>query len=123
MTVHLGPKFDYLAMDFDYSIDGVVKISMIPFVKQLLEDFKEIDPTNRTAATPASDHLFVMDEKAARLHAEQAKKFHTIVAKCLFLTKRTRPDIATAISFLACRITKADEHDMKKLVRVGRYLR
>ena len=123
MTVHPGPKFDYLGMDLDFSIPGTVKISMIPFVKALLMDFAEIDPTEHTATTPASEHLFTVDDNATKLEPERSQKFHTIVAKCLFLTKRARPDIATAISFLTCRVTKADEHDFKKLVRVGRYLR
>ena len=46
----------------------------------------------------------------------------TAVAKSLFATKRARPDIATAASFLTTRVTELDKDYWKKLVRMIRYL-
>jgi hypothetical protein len=45
------------------------------------------------------------------------------VAKCLFATKRSRPDIAVAVAFLTTRVKSPDEDDWKKLTRMIRYLR
>jgi hypothetical protein len=45
------------------------------------------------------------------------------VAKSLFLTKRARPDIGTAVSFLTTRVKAPGRDDWIKLVRMIRYLR
>ena len=44
------------------------------------------------------------------------------MAKLLFLAKRVRPDILTAVSFLTTRVQKPDCDDLKKLGRVLKYL-
>eukprot|EP00980_Cylindrotheca_fusiformis_P003597 scaffold800_cov138-Cylindrotheca_fusiformis.AAC.2 len=46
----------------------------------------------------------------------------SITAKLLFVSRRARPDIQVAISFLTSRVTKADRDDWKKLKRVLQYL-
>eukprot|EP00980_Cylindrotheca_fusiformis_P025669 scaffold14401_cov140-Cylindrotheca_fusiformis.AAC.2 len=46
----------------------------------------------------------------------------SIMAKLLFVSRRARPDIQVAISFLTSRVTKADRDDWKKLKRVLQYL-
>ena len=45
------------------------------------------------------------------------------MAKCLYLAKRTRPDILTPVAFLSTRVQKATSDDWKKLERVYKYLR
>ena len=45
------------------------------------------------------------------------------MAKLLFLCKRARPDIQTAVSFLCKRVKAPDNDDYKKLTRVMKYLR
>ena len=46
-----------------------------------------------------------------------------MVAKILFLSKRARPDILTANSFLCTRVTKATVEDQQKLFRLLVFLR
>ena len=41
----------------------------------------------------------------------------------LFLGKRARPDLQTAISFLSTRVREPDTHDYKKLIRLMKYLK
>jgi len=53
----------------------------------------------------------------------ERKEFHTTVAKLLYLTKRARPEIATATGFLCTRVTKATEQDRIKLRRVLGFLK
>jgi hypothetical protein len=54
---------------------------------------------------------------------ETAQTFHRIVAKLLFLCKRARPDIQTAVAFLCTRVKPSDVDNWKKLKRVMQYLR
>jgi hypothetical protein len=49
--------------------------------------------------------------------------FHHHTAKLLFLSKRARPDIQTAVTFLTTRVREPDEDDYKKLARCMKYLR
>jgi hypothetical protein len=58
MQVSRGKKHDYLGMDLEYSNDGEVKITMINYLKGVLDDFPEA--IVNTAATPAADHLFTI---------------------------------------------------------------
>ena len=73
--------------------------------------------------TPAASHLFKVREDATDLDDETAGVFHRFTAKKLFLTKRARPDIQTAVAFLTTRVSQPDEDDWKKLTRSMRYLR
>jgi hypothetical protein len=118
INVHREDTIDYLGMDFDYSTPGIVKISMTAMVDQVIEDMD----VSETVRTPAAIDLFQVDEKSPRLDTEQAEKFHSIVAKLLYMAKRARPDILTAISFLTTRCTCSTNQDWNKLLRVAKYL-
>lgn len=75
------------------------------------------------ATTPAAGHLFTVDSEAKPLDEETAHLFYHNTAKLLFLSKRARPDIQTAVAFLTTRVKGPDEDDYKKLGRVMNYLR
>ena len=126
LTVHRGKVHDYLGVDFDYSESGKVKISMIKYLKGVIDEFPEDLPT-RHAATPASDNLFkVRDENdpAYRpLPKEKARQFHHTVAQLLFMSSRSRRDIQTTVAFLTTRVKKPDEDDWGKLRRCLSYLK
>jgi hypothetical protein len=62
-------------------------------------------------------------ESPVMLDNEQSDLFHHITARLLFLCKRARPDIQTAVAFLCTRVKAPDTDDYKKLARVIRYLR
>ena len=49
--------------------------------------------------------------------------FHSLVAKLLYLSKRTRPDILVAVAFLTSRVQVATVQDNDKLMRVLKYLK
>jgi hypothetical protein len=53
---------------------------------------------------------------------DNSDKFHSSVAKLLYVAKRGRPDILTAVSFLTTRVTCSTEEDSKKLEKVLKYL-
>ena len=75
------------------------------------------------SVTPAADHLFTVNADAEKLNTAEAEIYHHNTAKLLFLCKRARPDIQTAVAFLCTRVQHPDVDDYKKLGRVMRYLR
>ena len=110
-------------MILDFNKPGVVKVSMVPYVKKMLEDFHIHDDSNQTMATPAGDHFFQVNDECELLSKNLAKVYHNFVARDLFFTKRGRPDIHTAIAFLTTRVMNPNTDDWKKLIRMMRYLR
>jgi hypothetical protein len=81
-------------MTLDFTVPGELKVTMLPYVKEIIADFS-IHGDLKTVVTPAAEHLFKIDNDAVKLDEEMGKVFHNFVAKCLFLTKRARPDIHT----------------------------
>jgi hypothetical protein len=121
ITITRGLIHDYLGMTLDYSEKGKVKIKMIDYVKKMLVDLpSEMDGV---APTPAANHLFTVDEDQEKVDENKAQFFHTYVAKALFLCKRSRPDIQTAVAFLCTRVKSCDKDDYKKLTRMLQFLR
>jgi hypothetical protein len=74
-----------------------------------------------TRDTPAGEDL-LSEGTGAKLDKARAELFHTIVAKGLFICKRARPDIHTAIAILCGRTQAPNENDWCKLIRVLQYL-
>ena len=82
------------------------------------------DDMKGTSPTPAANYLFnVNDSDPVLLNETEAEFFHHTVAQLLFLCKRARPDIQTAVSFLCTQVKQPDCDDYKKLARVLKYLR
>jgi hypothetical protein len=115
MKISRGRIHDYLGMNLDFNIPGQVKVTMFPYVKEIVQLFQQSDDNTRTAKTPAAEHLFQVNDDSPPLTEHQATTFHNFVAKCLFLTKRARPDISTAEAFLTTRVKGPDQDDWKKL--------
>ena len=118
-----GKVHDYLGMELDFSNVGTVQIKMPKYVDEMIESFPHSKELQREVVSPASEHLYLINEKGTKIDSERADTFHTIVAKGLFLTKRARPDIMTTIAFLSTRVREPDEDDWKKLIRLLRYLK
>ena len=108
-------------MDLDFGTTGKVKVGMVKYVRETIAYFPEI--ITGTATTPAANHIFDVREEAPNMEEERARIFHRTVARLLFLCKRARPDIQTAIAFMTTRVKAPDEDDWKKLIRLLKYLR
>jgi len=101
--VNRGRVHEYLGMDLDYRTPGVVRVSMIPFVKKILKEFPE--ELGAVAPSPAADHLFkVREESESKLLPKEQAIIYHVVAQLLFVTTRARRDIQTAIAFLTTRV-------------------
>jgi hypothetical protein len=82
------------------------------------------DDVDGEAGTPASLHLFTaQDGPGGLLDEDGAELFHHHTAKLLFLSRRARPDIQTAVSFLTKGAKAPDQDDCKKLRRTMQHLR
>ena len=113
LTIHRGKKHDYLGM--------WLQVQMFNYIDNMLDDLP--DNMCGMVTSPAADHLFSVSDTGKKLTREQSEMFHHNVAKLLFLCKRARPDIQTAVAFLTTRVMTPDEDDYKKLAWVMRYLR
>ena len=120
LTITHGDVHDYLGMTIDFSIRGKVKFYMFDYIGQIL---MEAGPSNDPSATPAGSNLFRVNPNAEKLSTQEGDQFHRSVAQLLFLSKRARPDLQTAVAFLCSRVKSPDVDDAKKLARVMRHLR
>ena len=65
MKLCRGKVHDYLGMNLDYTIKGEVKITMIPYIKEIIKDFREYDPSPyKKANTPAAEFLLKVDDES-----------------------------------------------------------
>jgi hypothetical protein len=115
LAISLGKVMEYLGMKIDYSNAGKVVFSMREYVKNLLEECPDELLKAGTATTPAANHILNINPNATKLYKEKAKIFHHLVAKLLYLSKRTRPDIQFPIAFLTTRVREPDIDNWKKL--------
>ena len=101
-------------MNLDYTTKGEVKITMIPYIKEMIQDFREHNPIpDKKSNTPAAEFLFKVDNKLRLVDDSRAKVFHTFVSKALFATKISRPDIHTEMNFLTNCVRGPKEDDLE----------
>ena len=117
MKVARGKVHKYLGMKLDFTNAGVVTVTMIDYVDDVIKSWDEAvtkfnDGFERVAkrqriATAAPEDLFKVNDDAVKLDKEKAKVFHSIVAMILYIVKRARPDAALANAFLTTRVVAA----------------
>jgi hypothetical protein len=83
------------------------------YVGQILEA-EEVD----VEASPTTKETYTVDERSAKLGEAERKWFHSTTGKLLYLAKRARPDILTAVIFLCTQVQGATCEDKKKLQRI-----
>ena len=109
-------------MKIDFSTPDKVYITMNNSIFDILDD-----ATNDMIGedvTPAGAHIFqVNEDDPISLDEKASVEFHHIVARLLFICKRTRPHLQTAVAFLCTRVQNPDTDDYKKLSRTLKYLR
>ena len=120
LSVQQGRKHEYLGMTIEYTDDRKVKFTMNDYIDGLLNEMTE--DMKGVAVTPAASHLNEVNDNAEKLSDTMHDTFHHLTAKILYLSKRARPDLQTAVSFLTTRIMQPDIDDWKKLSRCLKYL-
>eukprot|EP00980_Cylindrotheca_fusiformis_P025578 scaffold14118_cov91-Cylindrotheca_fusiformis.AAC.1 len=122
LTVSRGKKHEHLGMTIDYSEDGKVKFTMADYINDLVDEMPA-DLSKGSCPTPAANHLFQVNANQQKLPPQTQELFHHLTAKLLYLCKRTRGDLQTAVSFLSTPVQSPDTDDYKKLGRCLRYVR
>jgi Reverse transcriptase (RNA-dependent DNA polymerase) len=118
ITKSKGKVINYLGMTFDFSNEGKVHVNQLGYIIGILDESR----TTRTAHDPALEDLRVVNPQSPKLSESKREEFHSMVAKLLFLSHRTRIDILLPVQFLSTRVTIATEEDQVKLNRVLHYL-
>jgi len=118
-VVH-GKVHDYLGMRLNFTDAGKVMFLIEQYIELILQNVPE--DMKGTATSLAADHLFKTRKNLEFLDKKMADQFYHITTQLLFVCKRARPDIQTAVSFLRTKVQCLDTDDYKKLISVIRYL-
>ena len=111
---------DYLGMLFNFSVPGEVSIGMGKMVQEFLDEVAVA--VDARAETPAAHYLYNVDNENQSLSNNEKDNLHSLVAKALYMAKRGRPDLLTAVSFLTTQVNCPNQGDYKKLKRLSSYL-
>jgi Reverse transcriptase (RNA-dependent DNA polymerase). len=123
VSVEQGDEISYLGMVLKRNDGGSFEISMKAYIKNVLESFPEYDDLKK-CTTPVTPKLFHCDDDDGKLLSLRAKeRFHTTVARLLYLSKRARPDIQLPVLYLCSRVQSPTVKDDLKLRRVLGYLK
>ena len=121
LTVTRGKVHEYLGMTVDWRIAGLVNFSQYDGIKKLLKSLP--DCMNGLKNTAAPEHLFKTDDESCPLDPSRKEQYHTITAKSLWFSQRSRPDTQLSTGFHCTRVKIPNEHDWKKLTHQMQYLR
>ena len=94
---------------------------MIDQLNEAVTAFGEV--INKTAATASKPYLFNVREDAELLDKEKSEVFHSVVAKLLYIMKRTRPDLEPTVAFLSTRVSCSTVDDWNKLKRLLQFIK
>ena len=120
MTITRGKVHKYLRMTIDYSSPGKVIFSMIDYIGKMLDDVPYY--MKGESSTTVAHHHFGIAEYETKISQAGADLFHHFVAQLLYLSKRERPDIQLAISFLYTRVRGPDTDDYKNMAMIMKYI-
>jgi len=93
----------------DFSKPGKVVFSMIAYIERIIDECPS-ELLKGPCGTPAVNHLFQVNDNDSSLVEKNAGLYHHLTAMLLYLSKKSRPDIQIAVSFLSTR-AKAPTYD------------
>jgi hypothetical protein len=117
IKVQKGDDLTFLGMKMIVDKNKNIMLSMPKYIEELITDIE------KEALSPATNKAFELNDEAKLLSDEERKKFHTLVAKLLYLAHRIRADILLAVSNLTTKVTCPTEEDKIKLNRILSYLK
>jgi len=106
-----------LAMYFNFSHHGQVRIHMKDYIESMLNDFPVQFTSEDSVPVPAPTDLHATGT-SLKLPPKEAGIFHTFVTKALFLCKRAGPDIQLTVATLCTRVKDPNQDDWRKLLRL-----
>jgi hypothetical protein len=117
ISVNKGDVHHYLGMKITIH-NGFYSLDMSGYLNKLFEGRTGI----KHSTSPAKTDLMQDNENSPLLDAAGQKRFHSDVAKILFVTKRVRQMALPAVSILAGRVNKATVQDDQRLDKLLGYL-
>ena len=118
MTINHGDSIDYLGMNFDFKVKDEISVT----AKNYTEEVLKLHSTSGTAASPANDDIFKVNDNLPLLNDHQQSEMRSSVHKLLYLASRTRPDISVPVNFLCTRVMNYTLEDKFKMSRILKYL-
>jgi hypothetical protein len=112
ITVTEGKRLPYLGMTILKTKDRY-EISMQSYIEDILQLYAK---KLTEYVVPTKPNLFKVNPEVELI--KEKAKFHSIVAKLLYLGKRGRPDILLPVQFLCTRVKAPNVNDERKLERV-----
>jgi len=110
VTVSEGTCLPYLGIMIVKTNNGY-EICMKVYIEETIKLYGKV---LKEYVTPATQNLFSVNPDSKK--CVDSVKFHSVVAKLLFLGKRGRPDILMAVQFLCTRVKESSLEDEKKLL-------
>ena len=105
-------------MTFDFSISNKVAITVFDQIDDIIDDAPEIYQTGAGCATASPTNFYSARESCVRnelLLDSEREEYHTLTARCLYVSKRGRPDIQTSIAFHCTRVRKPTRDGQRNL--------
>ena len=121
LKVNRGNIHDFLGMKIKINGNKTISLDMKDQINEALEMFGE--KIEGPISSPATKLLQYVKEDSKQLDTDMSEKFHSVVAKLLYITKRARPDIEPTVAYLCTRVSRSDENDLNKLRRVLQFLK
>ena len=121
LTITRGKTHKFLGMTLSIDDGKHSVVDMKEQIEEAVDMFK--NALTGTVKTPATKYLLWVDDNKPLLNAERNARFHSVVAKCLYITKRAQPDIEPAVAFLCTRVSKSNKDDWNKLERLMTFLK
>ena len=118
VTSQEGSTVSFVGIEISRSTDGDVQLRQLGYINELLK-FYDID-SDSSEDTPCNRNI--MDPSSPEEENADPKAFKSAVMKLMFLSTRTRPDIAFAVSALSSRSVVPKKSDLNRLHRIFRYL-
>ena len=98
-------------------LNRMARVTMDGYTHDVIERFgADLKP----ADSPATANLFEVSGDSV---AVDTNKFASLLMTLMYLARFTRPDILLAVSALATKMKSPDRQDLKKLLRIVRYLK
>ena len=121
LTVTRGKIHEYLGQTVNWTIKCKCAIYQYDFIKKfwngLLQDFK-----SGSRMTPAPEYLFKVRESDVKLDQTRKEQYHSMAAKCLWLSQHSQNDMQLATGFHCTRVKEPGEDNWKKMKWLLQYM-
>ena len=113
-----GVQHSYLGLQFDFSEDGRVKITMPGYINDMMDRFN----VTGTQQYPTKGDLFRRDENSPLLDDHFREEFHSRVYSVAYMAQRIKPECLPILSELSSIVRCPTSDDWYKLQHLLQYI-